>query len=92
MLAWTCVAGVGVRREHLAGDLGVAGLVGADEAELVAAEEGDKAVEEDEDGDGGEDDELPRRVGAQAARRRCGAGRGELRDGLAQASAPRAAD
>ena len=41
------VAGVGVRGEHLAGDLGVAGLVGADEAELIAAEDGDEAVEQE---------------------------------------------
>ncbi len=52
------VAGVGVGGEHLAGDLGVARLVGADEAELVAAEDGDEAVEQEEDGDGEEDDEF----------------------------------
>jgi hypothetical protein len=53
--------------EHLAGDLGVARLVGTDEAELIATEEGDKAVEQDEEGDGGEDNELPRRLRAQEA-------------------------
>ena len=52
------VAGLGVRVEHLAGDLGVAGLVGADEAELVAAKDGDKAVEKEEASDNEEDDEL----------------------------------
>ena len=40
ILAWTSWQSCGVRGEHLAGDLGVAGLVGADEAELVAAEVG----------------------------------------------------
>ena len=52
------VAGVGVGGEHLAGDLGVAGLVCADEAELVASEEGNEAVEEEEAGDGAEDEDL----------------------------------
>ena len=46
--------------EHLAGDLGVAWLVGADEAELVAAEDGDQAVKEQKAGDCEEDDELSR--------------------------------
>jgi hypothetical protein len=44
--------------EHLAGDLGVAWLVRADEAELVSAEEGCEAVEEQKETDGDEDEEL----------------------------------
>ena len=56
------VAVGGVRGEHLAGDLGVAGLVGADQAELRSAEVGDEAEEEEVGGDGDEDDELPRAV------------------------------
>ena len=60
MSAWSGVAGAVVGGEHLAGDLGVARLVGADQAELVAAEDGDQAVEQQEEADGEEDDELPR--------------------------------
>ncbi len=52
------VAGVGVRGEHLAGDLSVSRLVRADEAELVAAEDGNEAEEQEEGGDGEEKDEL----------------------------------
>jgi hypothetical protein len=48
-----------VRGEHLAGDLGVTGFVGADEADLSSAEEGDQAVEEEVGGDEDEDGELP---------------------------------
>ena len=47
-----------MRGEHLAGDLGVTGLVGAYQAELVAAEDGDEAVEEEKGGYSEEDDEL----------------------------------
>ena len=42
------VAGVGVGGEHLAGDLCVTGLIGAYEAELVAAEDGNETVEQKE--------------------------------------------
>ncbi len=66
-LAWTSWQASEWACEHLAGDLGVAGLVGADEAELIAAEEGDEAVEQEEEGDGEEDDELPRGRRAQEA-------------------------
>ena len=51
--------------EHLAGDLGVAGFVGADEAELVAAEDGNEAVEQEEGGDGEEDDEFTHGCGSR---------------------------
>jgi hypothetical protein len=44
--------------EHLAGDLRVSGLVSAYEAELVAAEDGDQAVQQQEAGYGEEDDEF----------------------------------
>ncbi len=44
--------------EHLAGDLSVAGLVGADQTQLIAAEDGDQAVEQGEEADGEHDDEL----------------------------------
>ena len=47
-----------MRGEHLAGDLGVSWLVGAYEAELVAAEDGNQTVEQQEDGHREEDDEL----------------------------------
>ena len=53
------VALVGVRGEHLAGDLRVTRFVGADEADLISAEDRDQAVEQKEAGDGDEDDELP---------------------------------
>jgi hypothetical protein len=45
--------------EHLAGNLRVARFVGADEADLISAEEGDEAVKEEVGGDEDEDDELP---------------------------------
>ena len=57
---WLCCG------EHLAGDLGVAGLVGADEAELVAADEGDQTIEQKEAGDDAEDEKLLRRLGGEA--------------------------
>jgi hypothetical protein len=44
--------------EHLAGDLRVAGLVGSDEAEAVAAGEWSEAEEQQKEPDGEEDDEL----------------------------------
>ena len=53
------VAGIGMRGEHLACDLSVSWLVGSDEAELVAAEDGNQAIEQKEAGNGEEDDELP---------------------------------
>ena len=52
------MAGCGVRFEHLAGDLGVARLVGTDQSKLVAAEDGNEPVEEDEEGNGDEDEGL----------------------------------
>jgi hypothetical protein len=51
--------------KHFAGDLGVSWLVGAYEAELVAAEDGDEAVQQEEAGYGEEDDELSRCVQAR---------------------------
>ena len=53
------VALLGVCGEHLAGDLRVTRLIGADEAELSSAKERDQAVEEKVGGDGDEDYELP---------------------------------
>jgi hypothetical protein len=44
--------------EHFAGDLGVAGLGGTDEAELISADVGGEAVEQQEEAYGAEDDEL----------------------------------
>ena len=61
------MADFGVGGEHLAGDLGVTGLVGADEAELVAAEDGDEAVEQGKEADGEEDGELACGVWRQGA-------------------------
>jgi len=52
------VAGVGVSGEHFAGDLGVTWLVGTHQAELIAAEGGDEAVEQQEGGYSEKDDEL----------------------------------
>jgi hypothetical protein len=49
----------GVRGEHLTGDLRVTRFVGANETDLISAEEGDQAVEEEVGGDEDEDDELP---------------------------------
>ncbi len=56
------VAGFGVGGEHLAGHLGITGLVGADETQLVAAKDGDEAEEQGEEADGEHDDELAGRV------------------------------
>ena len=53
------VAVDGVRGEHLAGDLGVARFVGADETDLIATDEWDQAVEEEVAGDEDENGELP---------------------------------
>jgi hypothetical protein len=53
------VTGVGVRGEHLAGDLCVSWFVRAYEAELVAAEYRDQAVQQKEAGNGEENDEFP---------------------------------
>jgi len=52
------VAGIRVRGKHLAGDLGVSGLVRAYQPELVAAEDRDQAVQQQEAGYGEEDDEF----------------------------------
>jgi len=52
------VAGLGVGSEHLAGDLGVAGLVGAHEAKLVTTEGRDETVEKEKGGYGEEDEEF----------------------------------
>jgi hypothetical protein len=47
-----------MRGEHLPCDLGVAGFVRADEAELIAAEVGDVAEEKQEEADAEEDDDF----------------------------------
>jgi hypothetical protein len=61
------IADLIVLGEHLAGDLGVAGFVGSDEAELVATETRGEAVEQEEESYGEEDDVLPRgREGVRA--------------------------
>ena len=52
------VAGLVVDGEHFARDLGVTGLVGAYEAELVSADVGGEAVEEEEAADEDENDEF----------------------------------
>jgi hypothetical protein len=52
------VAGFRVRGKHFAGDLRVSWLVRAYQAKLVAAEDGDQAVEQQEAGYGEEHDEL----------------------------------
>jgi hypothetical protein len=44
--------------EHLSGDLGVAGLVCSYEAEAIATEDGDKAVEQKEAADQEQDEEF----------------------------------
>ena len=59
----TCIR---VGAEHLAGDLGVTRFVGADQSELVPAEDRNESVEQDEEGYDEEDDELPRRLGPDA--------------------------
>ncbi len=53
-----CVAGVGVRGEHLAGDLGVSWLVGAYQTQLVAAEDWNQSEQQQEDGNGEQDDKF----------------------------------
>ena len=52
------VAGRGVRGKHLPGDLCVSWLVGADQAELIATEDWDKAVEQKKDSDYEKDDKF----------------------------------
>jgi hypothetical protein len=46
--------------EHLAGDLGVAGFVRANQAELVAANARGEAIEQQEKSNREQDDVLPR--------------------------------
>ena len=58
MLACSIGTGLLVDFEHFAGDLGVTGLVGADEAELVAADVGGEAVEQEKAADEDEDGKL----------------------------------
>ena len=53
--------------QHLVGDLGVTGLVCADQAEAVSAEQGDLSVEEEEEGEDEEDRGLAQNGPAREA-------------------------
>ena len=51
-------ADAGVGLQHLAGDLGVPRLVGADQTELVTSEERHQAIQQEEEGDDAKDQQL----------------------------------